>query len=230
MKRKTLVAIYLFFLLLENLSAEYNLPLHLKIMTTDKASGPEIWQDRLFLTARPEKASRLVGAAFDFEDYRIIHPFDLNEKGIYVYSAPLPDRDSISYRLIIDGLWTTDPLCTDNEKDAMGIKVSTVKITAERPVRVTGPEMVDGGKTRFSIRSKPDSTVSIVGTFNGWDPYMSPMMETSEGVYSADLKLRDGSYFYYFIIDGKKAMDPQNFARARNVEGEEVCRIDIKRT
>lgn len=227
MKKTILFAFSLFAFFSFLLQAESNLPLHLKIMETKTASGPEIWKNYIFLTAHPDRAVNLVGVAFDFENYRIIHPYALNDKGIYVFSMPFPDKNTINYRMIIDGLWMPDPLCKNNRKDENGIIVSTVNLPTPRPIKVTGPVLTDTGETRFSIRTIPGSTVSLVGTFNGWDPYMTPLSETSEGVYSADLRLRQGSYYYYFIVDGKKALDPMNFARARNVEGEEVCRIDI---
>jgi 1,4-alpha-glucan branching enzyme len=199
-------------------------------MSTHHAEEPQIWNNKIFLTAAPEEKRRFVGVAFDYEDYSVIHPFEINESGIYIYSADTPEKSEIHYRLIIDGLWMADPLSRDNIKDKFGIPVSRLKIAPSTYVKVKGPLVSDSGNTNFSLRSKPDSTVSIVGTFNGWDPYMTPMQESSPGVYTTDLKLREGDYFYYFIIDGKKAMDPMNFARAMNREGEEVCRITISRS
>lgn len=209
---------------------ENNLPLHLKIMATSKLEEPQIWNGTVFLTARPEKPVRFIGVAFDYEAYSIIHPFQINEKGIYIYTGPSPDVREIRYRLVIDGLWMADPLSPGNIKDEYGISVSTLTVPEPEFVKVSGPSLNEAGKTVFTIRSRPDSTVSIVGTFNGWDPYMTPMTETSPGIYTTELRLRSGSYFYYFMIDGKKSMDPMNFARARNIEGEEVCQIDIDRT
>lgn len=230
MKKKLYLTITLFFFSISLLMASNNLPLHFKILTTDKAEAPLIWNNMLILTAQPERSARFVGVAFDYENYSTIHPFEKNEMGIYIYTAPIPEVNKVRYRLVVDSLWMADPHCLENERDEMGIEVSSIQIPASTTVKVTGPGVNDQGKTIFSIRSKPDATVSIVGTFNGWDPYMTPMRETSEGVYSTELKLRSGSYFYYFIIDGKKAMDPLNFARARNTEGEEVCKIDINKT
>lgn len=227
MKKITLLLIIIFISLNSGLWAQSNLPLHLKIMSLAKPEEPQIWNDRIFLTARPKDAVRFVGVAFDFESYNIIHSFEINEKGIYVFSAPTPEEANIHYRLIIDGLWMADPLCPDNIKDEYGIEVSMLKNPSSSYLKVKGPEQTDRGSTVFTIRTRPNATVSIVGTFNGWDPYMTPLKEISSGVYRTEIKLHDGSYFYYFIVDGKKTMDPINFGRARNVEGEEVCRIDI---
>lgn len=230
MKKTAIFIIILIFSAGSVLWGQSNLPLHLKIMGLSRTEEPQIWNGMIFLTARPERSVRFIGVAFDYESYNTIHPFEINEKGIYVYTAPVPEREEIHYRLIMDGLWMADPLNKENRKDKYGIEVSRLTVPSQSYVKVTGPVNDSSGKTVFSLRSRPDATVSIVGTFNGWDPYMTPMIETSSGVYTTGLKLREGSYFYYFIVDGKKAMDPQNFLRARNVEGEEVCRIDIDRS
>jgi len=230
MKKTAILTVFLLTISSAALWGQSNLPLHLKIMSLSQAEEPRIWNDRIFLTARPEKSARFIGVAFDFESYGTIHPFEINEKGIYVYSGPVPDKEEIRYRLVVDGLWMADPLCPDNGRDEYGIEVSRLRIPEQSYVKVVGPIFDSSGKTVFTLRSRPDATVSIVGTFNGWDPYMTPMIEKSSGVYSTEMKLREGSYFYYFIVDGKKAMDPQNFIRARNTEGEEVCRLDVDRT
>jgi hypothetical protein len=226
--KKILILSILFILLFNaHLMAIENLPLHLKIMSTHKAVEPQIWNNIIFLTVEPQGNPRFIGVAFDYESYSIIHPFEKNESGIYIYTAEAPEKSQIHYRLIIDGLWMADPLNKNNMKDEFGIKVSSLSVNQPTFIRVKGPVSDNSGKTSFTIRSKPNSTVSIVGTFNGWDPYMTPLRESSSGVYTTDLKLREGAYFYYFIIDGEKAMDPMNFLRAINREGEEVCQIFI---
>lgn len=227
MKKILIVSGILILFINSTLSAIENLPLHLKIMSTHTTEEPIIWNDTIFLTAKPSGNPRFVGVAFDFESYSIIHPFEINESGVFIYTGEAPEQREIRYRLIVDGLWMADPLGTDNFKDQFGITVSSLKNRNPVHIQVKGPETQYSGRTVFSIRSKPDSTVSIVGTFNGWDPYMTPMRESSNGVYTTDLMLREGSYFYYFIIDGKKTMDPMNFARAMNREGEEVSKITI---
>lgn len=225
--KKILFIIIILSLSLNMLLFADNLPLHLKIMSTHKTAEPHIWNKTIFLTARPPGNPRFVGVAFNYESYSIIHPFQLNESGIYIYTAEIPEEREIRYRMIVDSLWMADPLCNKNIKDEYGIEVSTLKIEEPYFVTVSGPLRERSGKTSFSIRSIPDSTVSIVGSFNGWDPYMTPLSESSSGVFTTELKLRDGTYYYYFIVDGKKAMDPMNFFRAINREGEEVNKLEI---
>ena len=228
MKKKILLPLLLLLVTNIDLYANENLPLHLKIMSTNETVDPQIWNNTIFLTASSEKNPRFVGVAFDYESYSRIHPFEINENGIYVYTADAPEQEEIQYRIIIDGLWMADPLGKNNYKDQYGIIISRLKVDRPSFIKVKGPVSNRSGVTNFSIRTRPDSTVSIVGTFNGWDPYMTPMSESATGVYTTDLRLKKGDYYYYFIIDGEKAMDPMNFARAMNSEGEEVSRIMIQ--
>ncbi len=204
-----------------------NLPLHLKIMSTHETTEPHIWKDHIFLTVAPSASTRFVGVAFDYELYSVIHPFERNESGVFIFTTKAPDLDKINYRLIIDGLWTSDPLSSNNYKDENGINVSSLYIGKTDSLQVKGPVPGRTGRTLFTIQTIPESTVSIVGTFNGWDPYMTGMTEINPGKYSIDLRLREGTYYYYFIVDGKKKMDPMNFFRAMNTEGEVVCKVTI---
>ena len=227
MKKILILSIFIFISINFTLTAADNLPLHLKIMSTHKTVAPHVWNNTIFLTAKPEGNPRFVGVAFDFESYGIIHPFEINESGIFIFTAEAPDQREIRYRLIVDSLWMADPLCRENMQDEYDIEVS--KLTIDEPlfIKVKGPVQENSGRTIFSIRSIPDSTVSIVGTFNSWDPYMTPLRESTKGVFTTEIKLREGTYFYYYIVDGKKAMDPMNFVRAINREGEVVNKIDI---
>ncbi len=224
---KRIIVLILILTISITLQAKDNLPLHLKIMSTDRLEEPQIWNGYIFLTASTENNPRFVGVAFDYESYSIIHPFVENEKSILIHTSRIPEKEVINYRLIIDGLWIADPLGKNNTRDNNGIYISKLYPGIAETIKVIGPILKDTGHANFTLRSQPDSTVSLVGTFNGWDPYMSSMNEITSGVYSIDLRLKKGAHYYYFIVDGKKTMDPMNFSRAINREGEEVSRIIV---
>ena len=79
---------------------------------------PTVIGDFIIFTA--PVTSRHVGIAFDFENFRQIHSMqklvshDPDGKAldsVYFYILPLPKNiNQISYRLIVDGLWTVDPI------------------------------------------------------------------------------------------------------------------------
>ena len=88
-------------------------------------TAPVITDDYIIFTADPK--NRYVGIAFDFEDYQIIHPYKLqcstDEDGnktpqhlFYCYERTHKISE-IKYRIVIDGLWTTDPTNPEKEYD-----------------------------------------------------------------------------------------------------------------
>lgn len=56
----------------------------------------------------------------------------------------------------------------------------------------------------------PDQPVSVVGEFNGWDPFAHPLKKRSNGTRSASVELEPGrSYrFKYLADDGSWLTDP----------------------
>lgn len=56
-----------------------------------------------------------------------------------------------------------------------------------------------------------DQPVSVVGDFNGWDPYAHPLKKRSNGTRSVSVELEAGrSYrFKYLAADGAWSTDPE---------------------
>ena len=91
----------------------------------DKPGAPVVTDDYIIFTA--DTRHRFVGIAFDFEDYKVIHPFQIltqkdDEENVsrkhmfYVYKRQHKFTE-LRYRLVFDGLWTTDPLNPNKEYD-----------------------------------------------------------------------------------------------------------------
>ena len=100
------------------------------VISIDDVGAPVVKNNRIIFTA--ENNARYVGIAFDFENFRTIHSFQLRkikdaeyetQKSFYFYILDLPkDVQSVEYRLVVDGLWTTDPLnpnVVHNEKSGL---------------------------------------------------------------------------------------------------------------
>lgn len=67
------------------------------------------------------------------------------------------------------------------------------------------------GTITFSLPTDHvDQDVSVVGDFNGWDPFAHPMKKRSNGTRSAKVELECGrSYrFKYLTADGAWLTDP----------------------
>jgi hypothetical protein len=54
----------------------------------------------------------------------------------------------------------------------------------------------------FVLRTAADSTVTLVGDFNDWDPRATPLRPAADSIWSVVVPLRPGRYRYTFVVDG----------------------------
>jgi 1,4-alpha-glucan branching enzyme len=83
------------------------------------------------------------------------------------------------------------------------------------------PTAFDGppGTLTFNYQAPSGETVTVAGSFNGWDPFMYELRETKPGVYSLTLPLPPGPYHYVFFHRGQRILDPYNHNRVYTMEG-----------
>jgi 1,4-alpha-glucan branching enzyme len=62
----------------------------------------------------------------------------------------------------------------------------------------------------FRLKAASAEWVSVVGTFNKWDPDKGGMKRDANGIWTKALKLKPGSYQYKFLVDGEWWADPEN--------------------
>ena len=63
----------------------------------------------------------------------------------------------------------------------------------------------------FSLETSPGRTVGVAGSFNDWDPSVTPMKyDSAEHVYRASIVLEPGEYEYKFVVDGEWFLDESN--------------------
>jgi 1,4-alpha-glucan branching enzyme len=79
---------------------------------------------------------------------------------------------------------------------------------AARPLRV-----------RFEFSSPAAESVFIAGTFNDWQPRVTPMIALGEGRWVKDLALPAGDYEYCLVVDGRWMPDPKATETAPNPFG-----------
>ena len=60
----------------------------------------------------------------------------------------------------------------------------------------------------FKIRLPKAATVTLAGTFNGWDPQRTPLRNEGGGLWRIFLPLNRGRYEYRFVVDGQWQEDP----------------------
>lgn len=180
--------------------------------------------------------SNSIGIAFDYEGFRKIHYFKLRKNygyegeitsSFYFYITEVPKKLSrICYRVIIDGLWTTDPQNKNvvfNEKENYAL--SYINLPA---VEVEVTEKLDNGMTHFVCHSESGKKIRLGGTFTNWDSWIYEMKETEPGKYVIDIPLHPGTYYYSYYSGITAFLDETNPSRGYSADGRIVSCITIK--
>lgn len=179
-----------------------------------------------------------VGIAFDFENFQKIHPFQkrilLDENGeksrawYFYILEEYPKTDRILYRLIIDGLWTTDPMNPKQYYDNMtGIRLSQIDVKREYETATSVKTSVNGKSVHFVYKGKSGQNVRVAGTFSNWDSWIYRLAETSRGTYELTLPMNEGTYYYVYCIGTKEFPDSTNHERAIKDGGQAVSKITV---
>lgn len=208
----------------------------LEVGSLETASAPQIIGDRLVFSYTFRDGPELRGTnrvhsveiAFAHENYSILRPFARNEQDVYVYLHPLePGREEYRYRLVVDGIWIADPLNPDRIRDRWGVTVSRTTISLPERTALATPIVRAANDVEFVLRAPEGSRVNVVGSFNGWDPFMTELRESEPGIYSRRLRLGPGEHLYYYVVDGLRLPDPQNSERRWHVSGMTVSVLSL---
>jgi hypothetical protein len=216
------------------------------LLSLSGPGAPEIFEDSVIFTA--PSSYRRVGIAFAFEGYAKVYwlrkllitrdpaeiaaegkkkNIELNrDSGILFHVQTIPEGiRNLDYRMIIDGLWTQDPLNPRSVTGPSGLSQSRIAVPdmpRSVPVRETP------GLLSLSYTAPPGETVTVAGNFNSWDPFMYEMKETSPGFYSLSLSLPPGVYEYVFFHRGERIPDPHNRDKVYSSEGKIASRTVVK--
>jgi len=195
-----------------------SLDMAMKSITT--AQPPHVVQDALILSLHPDRPTRFVGVRFANESWAVLHPYAVNENGVFVLDYPLPEGlREIRYRIVVDGELMADPTNPVVDTDLTGTEVSVVILTQD-PVRpIVNPRQERDGSVTFVFHGTAGRRVAIVGDFNNWDPFMDFLAEGDSGAYSVTLRIPPGTHWYYFVSDGRRILDSYNTARAEDPDG-----------
>jgi len=217
-----------------------------RLLSIRKPSAPVYVDNHVIFTA--DSGLRRVGVAFAHENFANIYwfrpliipldrlnapsdavflPDTYRDSGLqfYVHQIPMNLRE-IEYRLIVNGLWTIDPLNPQTRRDTVsGLALSVLSL----PYRQISPNPLNGlpEGLNFSFRGPPGETVTVAGDFNGWDPFMYELKEHPAGVYSLTLPLPSGTYQYVFYHRGQRYVDPYNPSRVYARDGSAASQIVV---
>lgn len=205
-------------------------------MLVSKISGvkaPYVSGDYIVFTSANN--ARSIGISFDFENFKKIHYFNLHKtrnfegevtESWYFYVLEKPKKtNSISYRLIIDGLWTVDPNNKNTYFDTKeGILLSYITIPEK------DPEITEIGSeyTHFVCFAEPGQNIRLGGTFTNWDSWIYTMKEIVPGRYELDIPLPAGTYYYSYFVGMSSFLDKTNPQKGYSSDGKVVSCITVK--
>jgi len=207
-----------------------SLPLHLHLAGLAKADSPRIVEGHLVLSAAGP--FRFVGAAFEPEGFAVIHPFDRNAQGVFVFAWEVPPHRAgpLAYRLVVDGVWIPDPANPRRVVDrssALELSVADLPDVSDLRLGVYRHLLGEGRVARFIFQAAPGEIVSVCGSFDNWDPFIHEMRETRPGTYELELPLPPGVNYYCFVYRGESLPDPLNASRAVTVDGKVVSALVV---
>lgn len=202
------------------------------VLAIQKAGAPYIENGYIVFTA--ETGPRTFGIAFDFENYSVIHPFEIRKRRdiddnvtdtLFFYALAIPPKLlELSYRVVIDGLWTCDPLNPDLRYDSeSGMMLSHVSIAN----RIADETEATGKSIRFVYEGEQGQSVKLTGTFTSWDPWIYELAETRPGFYELNVSLPPGTYYYNYMVGMTPMLDKTNPNRAYSNLGRTVSVIEV---
>ena len=209
---------------------EYNL----LVSAIKGVSSPYVSGDYVVFTAKKNSAS--VGIAFDFENFKTIHPyflhktFDIEGEEVaswffFVLEKP-KGIESISYRLIIDGLWSTDPENPEIRYDKESrLNFSFLKLPKEDDAYT---KTLSNGFTQFVCLAPTGQKIRLGGSFTNWDSWIYEMSEVSPGRYEITLPLPPGIYYYAYYTGMTAFVDETNHERGYSADGKVVSCIKVE--
>ncbi|HNV86229.1 MAG TPA: isoamylase early set domain-containing protein [Candidatus Omnitrophota bacterium] len=80
----------------------------------------------------------------------------------------------------------------------------------------------------FSLSTPKASKVTLVGSFNNWNPQATPLKKAAGNNWSVKIALNPGRYEYKFWVDGRWENDPKACGYVTNPFGSTNCVVDVK--
>ena len=202
--------------------------LDLAMKSAAVAQPPRMVGDTLILSYKPDRPVRMVGVRFENEAWAILHLYQVNENGVFVFAYPVPEGVlSMRYRIVVDGLWMTDPTNEAVIVDELGNEFSVFTLEKEPSRPIVNPRPERDGELTFIFRGIPGKRVALVGDFNNWDPFMTLMKENAPGVFSVTVRVPAGGHWYYFLTEGRRVLDRFNARRGTDPDGDAVSYFSL---
>ena len=236
-RRKIAVVFFLLCILIAAHTAEQEIDPYTYgdlVETIARADAPLITGKYIIFTAAG--SARHAGIAFEHENFQSIHAFQRlyrsdeeadSKRSILFYIMQIPEEmRELRYRLVINGLWSTDPLNPEEIFDySAGMSLSILKIPYQKEYKTA---VENNGRTRFVYQGESGKRIYLAGTFNNWDPFMYTLEDVLPGRYELYLPLPNGVWYYAYFKDGKQIPDTTNRQHVYMTDGRTASVISVQ--
>ena len=82
--------------------------------------------------------------------------------------------------------------------------------------------------TQFKLFAPQAKKVSVVGSFNNWDPKKVTAKKDTGGNWTGKISLKPGRYEYKFLVDGSWVNDPKCSSAVYNSFGTQNSVVEVK--
>jgi len=82
-------------------------------------------------------------------------------------------------------------------------------------------------RTEFTLKAPRAHSVTVAGSFNGWEPAQTPLRKGKGGIWRRALLLSPGRYVYRFVVDGQWRSDPNAKESMANEYGETNSVVEV---
>ena len=203
--------------------------LYVFIQNLEHARPPLVQSGAIVFSYETKRTTYIVAARFSHENYERLHVFGKNDHGVFYLALPLPANTLIvKYRLMVDGIWMSDPSNPRRETDSRGMPLSVFHYEKTFDLPLESPILIGDNRVEFNVQIPPGSFVTIAGDFNAYDPFSHRLSEISPGHYQTRLKLFPGTHYYYFVVDGVPVIDPRNLRTMVSASGQQLSVVEVK--
>ena len=222
-----------------NLIQIYNFPKSQNLFNDENIRNKNLITGILF--TYKNITSKEINILGNFTDW-FKQPFKRGKFGVFYYFYPLLLEESkknktkiFKYKFEDDGLLINDPKNVITIEDGVGSYISvyniekeivntqtTVKIIKEKNNSIAGITQISP-LIEFAIHLPKNKNVSLVGSFNNWNPEHNKLTQDKKGIFKSRIRLNKGNYVYKYIVDGKWVLDTFNSNTRYSPEINELC-------
>jgi hypothetical protein len=179
-----------------------------------KEGPPRFIENGILFTLRGEEGA-IAFLRTNIDNWQKDHYYSLSLYNILYVFVPYPENiKTIKYKINLNGHWMSDPNNNDFSSDDIGIDLSSLSIPKQEmyydqmPIIEKSKNLTK--KTTFRYYNPNAKEVNFVYSVDNWSHYSHTMKYDNNGYWTITKYFTQGTYLYYFLVDGDKMIDVEN--------------------